>query len=353
MEIQELLQLAIEENASDIHLTVGKPPTIRVDGKLIGLDSACLNSEETKNFMKSITSDSHQQLVREQGGTDFGFAYGDLARFRVSIFKQKGNYALVLRLIPSRIRTLDEIGLPTMLKEHLFKPRGLILITGPTGSGKTSTLASMIDVINTETDSHILTIEDPIEYYHSHKKAIINQREIGIDVPSFAEAIKRGLRQDPDVILVGEMRDLETMEAAITAAETGHLVFATLHTTGATQTIDRIIDAFPTNQQEQIRSQLSVSIELIISQQLLSHTSGRGRIAAFEIMVATPSIQNLIRENKTYRITSDLQTGGKYGMQTLDSCLLNLFGEGHINYESLITKCNDPEWVYNKLRNAS
>ncbi|MDX9702110.1 MAG: type IV pilus twitching motility protein PilT [Candidatus Auribacterota bacterium] len=353
MEIQELLQIAIEEGASDIHLTVGKPPTIRVDGKLISLESTLLESEDTKNYMKSITSDAHQQLVREQGGTDFGFAYGDLARFRVSVFQQKGFYGLVLRIIPSRIRTLEEIGLPMILKERLFKPRGLILVTGPTGSGKTSTLASMIDVINMETDSHILTIEDPIEYFHTHKKGIVNQREVGVDVSSFSEAIKRGLRQDPDVILVGEMRDLETMEAAITAAETGHLVFATLHTTGATQTIDRIIDAFPTNQQEQIRSQLSVCIEMIISQQLLPHTSGRGRIAAFEIMVSTPSIQNLIRDNKTYRITSDLQTGGKYGMQTLDACLLQMFNDGYISYESLITKCNDPEWVYTKLRQAS
>ncbi len=350
MEIQELLEIAIEEDASDIHLTVGKPPTLRIDGNLIALEARVLEPEDTKNYIKSITSDAHQQLLREQGGTDFGFAYGDLARFRVSVFRQKGFYGLVLRLIPSRIRTLEEIGIPLMLKEHLFKPRGLILITGPTGSGKTSTLASMIDIINTDTDAHILTIEDPIEYFHTHKKGIVNQREVGVDVPSFAEAIKRGLRQDPDVILVGEMRDLQTMEAAITAAETGHLVFATLHTTGAAQTIDRIIDAFPTNQQEQIRSQLSVCIEMIISQQLMPLASGRGRIAAFEILVTTPSIQNLIRENKTYRITSDLQTGGKYGMQTLDSSLLTLFTEGFIGYESMITKCNDQEWVYTKLQ---
>lgn len=350
MEIQELLEIAIEEDASDIHLTVGKPPTVRIDGKLICVDSRVLEPDDTKNYIKSITSEQHQQLLQEQGGADFGFAYGELARFRVSVFKQKGFYGLVLRLIPSRIRSLEQIGLPSIIREHLFKPRGLILITGPTGSGKTSTLAGMIDIINTESDAHILTIEDPIEYYHTHKKGIVNQREVGIDVPSFSEAIKRGLRQDPDVILVGEMRDLQTMEAAITAAETGHLVFATLHTTGASQTIDRIIDAFPTNQQEQIRSQLSVCIELIISQQLLPLASGKGRIAAFEILVSTPSIQNLIRENKTYRITSDLQTGGKYGMQTLDACLLRLFVEGVIGYENLIAKCNDQEWVYTKLQ---
>ncbi len=350
MEIQELLEIAIEEDASDIHLTVGKPPTLRINGNLISLDTNILEPEDTKNYIKSITSEAHQQLLQEQGGTDFGFAYGDLARFRVSVFKQKGCYGLVLRLIPSRIRTLQEIGLSSMLKDHLFKPRGLILVTGPTGSGKTSTLAAMLDLINIESDAHILTIEDPIEYFHTHKKGIVNQREVGVDVPSFAEAIKRGLRQDPDVILVGEMRDLETMEAAITAAETGHLVFATLHTTGASQTIDRIIDAFPTNQQEQIRSQLSLCIEMIISQQLLPIASGKGRIAAFEILVSTPSIQNLIRENKTYRITSDLQTGGKYGMQTLDACLLKLYSEQLITYESMITKCNDQEWIYTKLR---
>ncbi|MCP5461578.1 MAG: type IV pilus twitching motility protein PilT [bacterium] len=349
MEIQELLEIAIEEDASDIHLTVGKPPTLRIDGRLVSLDGRVLESDDTKNYMKSITSDAHQQLIREVGGTDFGFAYGDMARFRVSVFKQKGSFGMVLRLIPSRLRSLDDIGLPSMVKEHLFKPRGLILITGPTGSGKTSTLATMIDVINNESDSHILTIEDPIEYYHTHKRGVVNQREIGVDVQSFSEALKRGLRQDPDVILVGEMRDLETMEAAITAAETGHLVFATLHTTGAAQTIDRIIDAFPTNQQEQIRSQLSVSVEMVISQQLMPTLSGKGRIAAFELLVTTPSIQNLIRENKTYRITSDLQTGGKFGMQTLDMCLLKLFSEEKISYESMINKCNDQEWIYTKL----
>lgn len=349
MEIQELLQLAIDEDASDIHLTVGKSPTIRIDGKLVGLESNILEADDLKNYIKSITSEAHQQLLHEQGGADFGFAYGELARFRVSVFRQKGNYGLVLRLIPSRIRTLEEIGISPIIKEYLFKPRGLVLVTGPTGSGKTSTLASMIDLINTQTDAHILTIEDPIEYYHEHKKGIVNQREVGVDVPSFSEAIKRGLRQDPDVIFVGEMRDLETMEAAVTAAETGHLVFSTLHTTGAAQTIDRIIDAFPTNQQEQIRSQLSVCVELIISQQLMPHLSGKGRVAAFEILVSTPSIQNLIRDNKTYRVTSDLQTGGKYGMQTLDSCLLELFRSQDISYENLIAKCNDAEWVYTKL----
>jgi twitching motility protein PilT len=300
--------------------------------------------------MRSITSEEHIQKVREQGGTDFGFAFGDLARFRVSVFKQKGFFGIALRLIPSKLLTFEQIGLPPGIKDLLFKPRGLILVTGPTGSGKTTTLATMIDIINDERDCHIITIEDPIEYYHYHKRGIITQRELGVDVPSFAEALKRGLRQDPDVMLVGEMRDLETMEAAITAAETGHLVFATLHTTGSARTVDRIIDAFPTNQQEQIRTQLASSIVAVISQILLVRASGKGRIAAFEIMVATPSIQNLIRDNKTYRITSDIQTGAKWGMKTLDASLLDLYRAGNISYGDLLTKAQDPESVITKLK---
>lgn len=350
MEMQDLLQIVVEENASDLHISVGKPPCIRLDGRLIVLDSIPLKPEDTERLMRSITSEDHIQKVREQGGTDFGFAFGDLARFRVSVFKQKGYFGIALRLIPSKLLSFEQIGLPPGIKDLLFKPRGLILVTGPTGSGKTTTLATMIDIINTERDCHIITIEDPIEYFHNHKKGIITQRELGVDVPSFAEALKRGLRQDPDVMLVGEMRDLETMEAAITAAETGHLVFATLHTTGSARTVDRIIDAFPTNQQEQIRTQLSSSIVAVISQILLVKASGKGRIAAFEIMVATPSIQNLIRDNKTYRITSDIQTGAKYGMKTLDASLLELYKKGLISYGDLLTKAQDPESVITKLK---
>ena len=235
----------MDEGASDLHLAVGLPPVLRIHGALQPLDADPLRPEDTERLMKSITSEDHTQKVREQGGTDFGFGFGDVARFRVSVFKQKGHIGLVLRLIPSRLMSLEEIGLPAQIKDLLFKPRGLILVTGPTGSGKTTTLASMINIINEERDCHIITIEDPIEYYHAHKRSVVTQREIGVDVPTFKEALRRGLRQDPDVILVGEMRDLETMEAAITAAETGHLVFATLHTTGAARTVDRIVDAFP------------------------------------------------------------------------------------------------------------
>ena len=350
VEMDELLQLVVDENASDIHISVGKPPCLRIDGRLHPLEIEPLRPEDTERLMRSITSEEQIQRVREHGGTDFGFAFGDMGRFRVSVFRQKGHFGVVLRLIPSKLMTFEEIGLPPGIKDLLFRPRGLILVVGPTGCGKTTTLATMVDIINTERDCHIITIEDPIEYYHDHKKSIVTQRELGVDVASFSEALKRGLRQDPDVMLVGEMRDLETMEAAITAAETGHLVFATLHTTGSARTVDRIIDAFPTNQQEQIRTQLGSSILAVISQVLLVRATGKGRIAAFEIMVSTPSIQNLIREAKTYRITSDIQTGAKYGMKTLDASLLELYKKGLITYGDLLTKAQDPDSVISKLK---
>jgi twitching motility protein PilT len=349
IEMSELLHLAVDEGASDLHLTVGSPPLLRINGGLQPLETPSLKPEDTERLMKSITSPEQQQKLREDGGTDFGFGFGDVARFRVSILKAKGHVGIVLRQIPSKLMTLDEIGLPRQVKELLFRPRGLILVTGPTGSGKTTTLASMINVINQERDSHIVTVEDPIEYYHAHNRSVVTQREIGVDVPTFKEALRRALRQDPDVILVGEMRDLETMEAAITAAETGHLVFATLHTTGAARTVDRIVDAFPTDQQEQIRTQLSVGIVAVISQLLLVRADGHGRVAAFEIMISTPSIQALIRDNKTYRITSDIQTGAKYGMMTLDNHLLQLYRKGVIQYEDLITKAQDAESVLQAL----
>ena len=350
VEMNELLELTVEEGASDLHLTVGSPPLLRIHGSLQPLDCPSLAAEDTERLMKSITSADHQQRVREQGGTDFGFGFGEKARFRVSVLKAKGNVGVVLRQIPTELMSLEKIGLPGQIKELLFKPRGLVLVTGPTGSGKTTTLASMINVINQERDSHIITIEDPIEYYHNHKKSVVTQRELGVDVPSFKEALKRALRQDPDVILVGEMRDLETMEAAITAAETGHLVFATLHTTGAARTVDRIVDAFPNQQQEQIRTQLSVGIIAVISQLLLQKADGKGRIAAFEIMITTPSIRSLIRDNKTYRITSDIQTGAKYGMITLDAHLMALYEAGLIRYEDVVTKSQDPDAVVTKLQ---
>ena len=336
IEIQELLQAVADRNASDLHLAVGKPPVLRVDGILKFLDVEPLIPEDTEKFQKAITPAKYQARIEEFGGTDFGFSFGDIARFRVSIFRQKGHYGLVLRLIPNKLMSLEEIGLPETIKELLYRPRGLILVTGPTGSGKTTTLAAMIDLINQERNCHILTVEDPIEYFHPHKRGIVTQREIGVDVPSFSEAVMRGLRQDPDVMLIGEMRDLATMEASITAAETGHLVFSTLHTTGAARTVDRIIDAFPVNQQAQIRTQLSVSIVAVISQLLLPKANAEGRVAVFEIMLCTPAISHMIRENKTYRITSSIQTGGKLGMKTMDSSLQKLYTEGLIEYDDMV-----------------
>jgi len=328
-----LLKMLIDRDGSDLHLAVGSPPVGRVHGHLTYFGERNLGPEDTERLMKSIASVDNQQEIQEVGGSDFGFAFEDVARFRVSIFKQKGNVGLVLRLIPNKILTFEQIGLPQSLKQVISQPRGLILVTGPTGSGKSTSLATMIDYLNTEFDHHIITIEDPIEYYHNHKKSLVNQREVGVDVPSFSEAIRRALRMDPDIILVGEMRDLATIEAAVTAAETGHLVFGTLHTTGAVRTIDRLVDAFPTNQQEQIRTQLAGNLKAVISQALLPRKGGFGRVAAFEVMITTPAIQNLIRDNKSYRITSSIQTGHKYGMNLLDEHLLALYKKGIITYE--------------------
>ncbi len=345
MEMDRILKLAVAMNASDIHLTVGKQASFRNNGKLVPIDelSLPLEPKDTEALMKAIISDHHRQKVEEIGGIDFGFSYGKDARFRISVFKQKGCYALALRQIPKKIYTFEEIGIPAKVKELLHRPRGLILVVGPTGSGKTTTLATMVDYINNERNCHILTVEDPIEYFHEHKNSIVNQREVGVDVSTFHEALIRGLRQDPDVILVGEMRDLQTMEAAISAAETGHLVMATLHTTGAARTVDRIIDAFPAHQQPQIRTQLASSITAIISQLLLPKTTGDGRVAVIEFMVATNSIQNLIRENKTFRIISDIQTGAKYGMRTFDTHLLELYAKGIIALDDMLPVAYDQD----------
>lgn len=347
--MNDLLQLVVDENASDLHLTVGVPPVLRINGSLHPLDASPLKPEDTERLMKEITDEDLRRRITDHQGADFGFGFGEVARFRVSVFRQKGNYGIVMRLIPHKLMTLDEIGLPPQIRELLFKPRGLILVTGPTGSGKTSTLASMINLINNERDCHIITIEDPIEYYHEHRKSVVTQREVGVDVPSFSLALRSALRQDPDVVLVGEMRDLETMAAAITAAETGHLVLATLHTTGAARTVDRIVDAFPTDQQEQVRTQLSSTLLAVISQVLLVRQDKPGRIAAFEFMVVTPSIRSLIREGKTYRIVSDIQTGARWGMISLDAHLLSLFEQEMISYEDLITKCADVDTILEKL----
>jgi len=346
--MDRLLQACVTQGGSDIHLVTGRPPVLRIDGRLRSLETKVLEPDDTVALMKSITPERNQQELQEEGGTDFGFAFGDKARFRVAIFKQKGNVTVVLRLIPTKIMTFEEIGLPQLCEALCRRPRGLFLVTGPTGCGKTTTLACMLNYINENLDRHIVTVEDPIEYYHTHKKSIVNQREVGIDVPSFNEALRRVLRQDPDVILVGELRDLETIEAAVRAAETGHLVFSTVHTTSAAGTITRLIDVFPPNQQEQIRTQLSTNLIAVLSQVLCPLATGRGRVAAYEFMVVTPAISNLVRESKTYRIDSSIQTGKKLGMQLLDEHLWNLYDMGKITLEEMLDKARQPGALHDK-----
>jgi twitching motility protein PilT len=349
IQIDRLLDTVVKHGASDLHLTVGRSPTIRQHGHLRNLQTKTLESDDMVSLMKSITPERNQQELQEVGGTDFGFAYGDAARFRVSVFRQKADIAMVLRQIPNRLLTFEQIGLPEICRDLIRRPRGMFLVTGPTGSGKTTSLATMLDYINMNLDRHIVTMEDPIEYYHKHKKSIINQREVGADVPSFSEALRRVLRSDPDVILVGEMRDLETIEAAIRAAETGHLVFATLHTTGAAKTIDRVVDAFPQQQQNQIRVQLSTALICVLSQVLLSRVDTNGMVAGYEFLVVTPAIANLIREAKTFRIDSMIQTGKKFGMQLLDDHLWSLYSKGMISAEEMIDKSKNPADLTDKV----
>ena len=342
MQIDRLLETVIKLGASDLHLTVGRKPTLRLHGGLKNLDTKVLDSDDMVTLMKAITSERSQQELQEVGSADFGFAYGKEARFRVSVFRQRGDLAIVCRQIPNRLLTFEQIGLPEQCRELIRRPRGLFLVTGPTGSGKTTSLATMIDYINMNFERHIITMEDPIEYYHYHKKSIVNQREVGHDVPTFAEALRRALRQDPDVILVGEMRDLETIEAAIRAAETGHLVFGTLHTTGAAKTIDRVVDAFPQEQQNQIRVQLSTSLICVLSQVLLPRVDVKGMVAGYEFLVVTPAIANLVRDNKSFRIDSAIQTGKRFGMQLLDEHLWSLYTQGKIAAEEMVDKAKNP-----------
>ena len=349
IQIDKLLQFVIAKNGSDLHLHVGRAPTVRLHGRLKSLETETLGPEDTVTLMRSITPDRNQQELDEVGSTDFGFSYQDKARFRVAVFKQKGHISMSLRLIPSRLMTLKEIGLPDIVESLLCRQRGLFLVTGPTGSGKTTTLASMINYINDNFDRHIITIEEPIEYYHSHKKCIINQRELGTDVISFEEGVRRALRADPDVILVGEMRDLHTMEAAVRAAETGHLVFSTLHTTGAAGTINRIVDAFPVEQKDMIRVQLASCLMAVISQTLVPRIDMPGRIAAYEFMMIKPAAQNLIRKNEPYRLESYIQTGRKDGMQLLDESLWDLYSRRIIAADEMLIRAQHPEEIAEKL----
>ncbi len=347
--IDRLLETCIKRGASDLHLAVGRPPSLRLHGRLRALETKVLEPEDTISLMKAITPERCQQELQEVGGTDFGFAYGDAGRFRVAVFHQKGNVGLVLRLIPSKLLSFDDIGLPEEVRVLCRRPRGLFLVTGPTGSGKTTTMATMVNYVNENFDKHVITVEDPVEYYHPHKKSIMNQREVGVDVPSFSEALRRALRQDPDVILVGELRDLETIESALRAAETGHLVFGTLHTTSAQGTVTRIVDQFPVNQQEQIRVQLADSMIAVLCQSLMPRADVRGMVAAFEFMVVTHAISNLIRENKVFRIPSSIQTGKKLGMRLMDDHLFELYAAGKIALSEAMDCSHSPGGLQEKI----
>ncbi|MCD5406999.1 MAG: type IV pilus twitching motility protein PilT [Desulfotomaculum sp.] len=343
-EIETLLRFATLKEASDVHLTTGRPPAMRLHGSLYPLDDIekegvyvklCkkLLPADTERMAKEIMNEEQFEYFMATGEMDFSYSIDQVGRFRINAFKQRNSVAIAIRLIKMEIPTIEKLALPAVVNQLAEKPRGLVLVTGPTGSGKSTTLAAMIDLINSEQAYHIITLEDPIEYLHSHKKSIVNQREIGLDSKSFAVALRAAMREDPDVILIGEMRDLETISTAITAAETGHLVLATLHTTSASSTIDRIIDVFPPHQQQQVRMQLANTIQGVICQQLLPRSDGKGRVAALEILVATPAVRNLIRENKTHQIVSQIQTGSKVGMQTMDMCLKKLVQSGMINLE--------------------
>ncbi|MBN4063000.1 type IV pilus twitching motility protein PilT [Alkaliphilus sp. AH-315-G20] len=345
VKILELLQCVVQENASDLHITVGIPPTMRVNGHLIKIGDRLLMPPDTEDLAMQILTKEQRMIVDDKGEIDASFSNPGIGRFRINIYKQRGSFSLAIRIVSLIIPTIEELGLPLILKDLSRKKRGLILVTGPTGSGKSTTLASMIDLMNTEEKQHIITLEDPIEYLHKHKMSIINQREVGSDTNNFTNGLRACLRQDPDVILVGEMRDLETISIAITAAETGHLVLSTLHTVGAAKTIDRIIDVFPPHQQQQIKIQLAAVLVGIVSQQLLPRIDEPGRVAAIEIMVATNAISNLVREGKTHQIQTAIQTGMKYGMKTMDNSLLALYREEKISRDSLLSHSIDLDYV--------
>jgi twitching motility protein PilT len=332
MDIFALMEEAHRRGASDLHLAVGRRPVLRISGHFVEIGDAVLQPADTEAMARTIAPKRNWEELERAGTTDFGYAFADKCRFRTSVLTQKGSRGVVMRQIPQKLLSFEQIGLPESVRDLLSMHRGLVLVTGPTGSGKTTTLATMVDWINENRDVHIITIEDPVEYYHVHKKSQVTQREVGSDVPSFAEAMRRALRQDPDVILLGEMRDLDTTSAAITAAETGHLVFGTLHTTGAARTVDRIIDQYPREQQEQIRSQLAVSLVAVVSQLLLP-AAGGGRVAAFEVMLNTPAIENHIRKCETFKIPSVIQTSRRQGMLLMDDFLIELWRSGRITKE--------------------
>jgi len=350
--IDDLLKEMVERGSSDLHCCVGVPPIIRVDGELTPLNYEKFNPMQTQRMMYDILSDEQIQRFEDTWELDFSYSLRNISRFRVNIFKDKGTVASAFRLIPMKIPTIRELNLPMVLETVARRPRGLVLVTGPTGSGKSTSLAAMINLINTEMSRHIITIEDPIEYLHQHRSSIINQREVGQDTKEFANALRAALREDPDVILVGEMRDLETMSNAIRAAETGHLVFATLHTNSAASTVDRVVDAFPASQQEQIRLMLSNSLEAVMCQQLLPRAGMPGRVCCMEIMIATPAIRNLIREAKSHQVTSVIQTSANVGMQTMDQHLRDLYQKGVITYDDAMARAMNQEELKNMITSA-
>lgn len=345
MDLIELLNLGMEKKASDIHITVGLPPILRINGELVRLDEKTLSPKESKELVYKTLDEKLIEILERDGEIDTSFSSPGVGRYRINAYKQRGSYGMALRIIPLEIPSIEELKLPEVIKELSRLRRGLVLITGPTGSGKSTTLAAMINQINKERNCHILTLEDPIEYLHKHQNSIVNQREIGLDSLNFSNGLRAALRQDPDVILVGEMRDLDTISIALTAAETGHLVLSTLHTVGAAKTIDRIIDVFPPHQQQQIRIQLSSVVQGIISQQLLPKVEGTGRIGAFEVMKSTSAIKNLIREGKIHQIDTAIQTGAKFNMQTMDNSLLELYRKGYISKESVINQAINKDYV--------
>jgi len=348
MDIDQILKEAYTRNASDIHITVGSPPIFRVHGQLIRYGEEKVMPNMAELFVKKITNENQFMRLLEVGEIDFSYSIPGLSRFRVNTYKQRGSFAIAFRMISQEIPAFEKLGLPMVIKDFARLNKGLVLVTGPTGSGKSTTLASLIDIINTERNLHIITLEDPIEYLHKHKKSVVNQREIGNDSLSFAAALRAALREDPDVILVGEMRDLETISIALTAAETGHLVFSTLHTIGAAKTIDRIIDVFPPHQQQQIRVQLSTVLYGIVSQQLLTTKTGQGRVVATEVLIANSAVRNLIREAKTYQIPSVMLTNTRLGMMMMEHSLSDLYKRGFITRDDALTYANDQDLI-NKL----
>lgn len=351
LKLDNVLELAFEQNASDIHLTAGKPVVLRIDGELVELDGPKVMPKDIEEFALPLFQDNPRLMeeFEKNGEIDFSFSLKGKSRFRVNVFHQRGSIAMVMRLLPYRIPSPEELGLPSSVQELCHLKRGLVLVTGATGSGKSTTLASLINLINENYKKHIITLEDPIEYLHKHKKSVVNQRELGSDTLSYANALRAALRQDPDVILVGEMRDLETISTAITAAETGHLVFSTLHTNSAPATIDRIVDVFPPYQQQQIRVQLANVIEGVISQQLIHKDGEAGRVAAFEVMMANPAIRNLIRENKAYQLTSQIQINKRNGMQTMDDALFELHLDGKISGADCVHYAQDIDSMTRRL----